>query len=237
MVSFLMDWLPLLIVTISIAVIAGYISRWLNREDGGSQKHTLTRADTPPRSLFDSVPLQDGLDISPGHPITVASYPEAWQAELTRIRLEQAGIPVFIADSNLVRMDWYYSHAIGGVKVQVPASFVDKAYATLALPMPRQNLQELEQQALESEADPDVLRDVKAFEQADAELAAKQEDWTTGIARPTTVCPACGSTDIYRTTGGIKIFFLSILIGYIVGILLPVAWRRNECSRCHTTWR
>lgn len=51
---------------------------------------------------------------------------------MAKARLEAIGIPVFVADEYTVNMQWLYSNAIGGVKVQVPLRFANQAKATLA---------------------------------------------------------------------------------------------------------
>jgi hypothetical protein len=50
---------------------------------------------------------------------TVATFTKAEDAHLLRMRLEAYGIEAFLWDENMIQMDWLYSNAIGGVKVQV----------------------------------------------------------------------------------------------------------------------
>lgn len=59
--------------------------------------------------------------------ITVASFSFPHEAQLARANLESAGVPAFVADEHTINMQWLYSHAMGGVKVQVPAVFVQQA--------------------------------------------------------------------------------------------------------------
>lgn len=40
-------------------------------------------------------------------------------AYLLRARLESSGITSYIRDENLITLDWLYSNAVGGVKVDV----------------------------------------------------------------------------------------------------------------------
>ena len=58
---------------------------------------------------------------------TIASFRESHQAYLLKGQLELEGIPAVIADENLININWMYSQAIGGVKVQVPENMIDKA--------------------------------------------------------------------------------------------------------------
>lgn len=49
---------------------------------------------------------------------TVATFTSVDEANLVRGRLEAAGIPAFVQDEHMVQLDWLYSNAIGGVRVQ-----------------------------------------------------------------------------------------------------------------------
>ena len=51
--------------------------------------------------------------------VTVRRYRDLAEAYVARSLLESAGIPAWIADENLVRMDWFYSNLIGGMRLQV----------------------------------------------------------------------------------------------------------------------
>ena len=64
--------------------------------------------------------------------VTVATYNFPAEADVQRLLLEQEGIQTFLADGNLVGMDWLYSNAVGGVKIQVAASDADRAMTILA---------------------------------------------------------------------------------------------------------
>ncbi len=52
--------------------------------------------------------------------VTVASFRDPWEAQLFRSRLEAEGIVALVAHQNHIGMNWAYSTALGGVKVQVP---------------------------------------------------------------------------------------------------------------------
>lgn len=51
--------------------------------------------------------------------ITVASFSTPEEAHLLRMRLEAGGVPAFVADENIVQMQWLFSNAVGGVRVQI----------------------------------------------------------------------------------------------------------------------
>jgi hypothetical protein len=50
---------------------------------------------------------------------TVRRYRDLTEAFVGRSLLESAGIPAWIADEHLVRMDWFYSNLVGGMRLQV----------------------------------------------------------------------------------------------------------------------
>jgi len=63
--------------------------------------------------------------------ITVASFDNTEQAELLKAQLENAGIQAFVADAAVVSLNWLYSNAVGGVKVQVHEDDLDRAKVLL----------------------------------------------------------------------------------------------------------
>jgi hypothetical protein len=63
---------------------------------------------------------------------TLATFSKPEEAHLLRTRLEAAGIPAFVQDEHIVQMDWLYSNAIGGVRVQIADEDVPAAQEFLA---------------------------------------------------------------------------------------------------------
>ena len=59
--------------------------------------------------------------------ITVATFSKPEEAHLLRMRLEAGGVAAYILDENMVQMDWAYSNAIGGVRVQIAEEDVEDA--------------------------------------------------------------------------------------------------------------
>jgi predicted RNA-binding Zn-ribbon protein involved in translation (DUF1610 family) len=51
--------------------------------------------------------------------VTVRRYRDLTEALVGRSPLELAGIPAWIADEHLVRMVWFYSNLVGGMRLQV----------------------------------------------------------------------------------------------------------------------
>jgi hypothetical protein len=81
-------------------------------------------------------PAAVGATDEAGQWVTVRSYRDLPEAIVARSMLEQAEIPCFLRDEHTVGIYWGYSNLIGGVKLQVPAAFVEAAEAALAQPVP-----------------------------------------------------------------------------------------------------
>ena len=64
--------------------------------------------------------------------VTIGRYSTPYEAGMVKSQLESAGIPAFIADEYTVGVNWLYSNALGGVKVQVPESLASEAQQILA---------------------------------------------------------------------------------------------------------
>lgn len=63
--------------------------------------------------------------------VTIATFETAPRAHVARAALEDAGIRVFVADEEIVSMDWMLSNAVGGVKLKVRESDAERALAVL----------------------------------------------------------------------------------------------------------
>lgn len=59
--------------------------------------------------------------------VTVASSLNSMSMHILRARLEAEGIPAILADANMAQSYSLVSVAVGGVRLQVPAEFVDEA--------------------------------------------------------------------------------------------------------------
>jgi hypothetical protein len=51
--------------------------------------------------------------------VTVRKYRDLPQALVAKGVLDSAGIPCFLSDENIIRMDWMWSNLMGGVKLRV----------------------------------------------------------------------------------------------------------------------
>ena len=68
--------------------------------------------------------------------VTIARYRDLPEALLAQGMLQAAGIPCELADDNIVRMDWFWSNMVGGIRLQVDLDLVDDAVEVLASPIP-----------------------------------------------------------------------------------------------------
>ncbi len=63
--------------------------------------------------------------------ITIATFSHPIEAHILKTKLESEEIECFIADENTVTMNWLYSNAIGGVKLQIKKSDFKRAMAII----------------------------------------------------------------------------------------------------------
>jgi len=59
----------------------------------------------------------DAIAKDSGKPVVIRSYRDVTEAMVDRTKLESAGIKCFLYDDNLIRLDWFVSNAVGGVKL------------------------------------------------------------------------------------------------------------------------
>jgi len=64
--------------------------------------------------------------------VTIATFNFAHEAHLARTRLESQGIPANIADEHIVSINWFYAPAVGGIKLNVLETDVQKAKEVFA---------------------------------------------------------------------------------------------------------
>jgi len=72
-------------------------------------------------------------------PLTLRRFRDFLEAQLAKTMLDAAGIPCFLADEHTVRMDWFYSNAIGGVKLWVNEEDAEAAAALLNAEIPKES--------------------------------------------------------------------------------------------------
>jgi hypothetical protein len=66
--------------------------------------------------------------------VTIRQFRDLPEAILARGILDSAAIESFLADDNIVRMDWFISNLVGGVKLKVRREDVEAANLVLEQP-------------------------------------------------------------------------------------------------------
>jgi hypothetical protein len=67
--------------------------------------------------------------------VTIRQFRDLPEALLAKGSIESAGIECFLADDNLVRMDWFISNFVGGIKLRVKAADAENAQKLLNEPI------------------------------------------------------------------------------------------------------
>lgn len=67
--------------------------------------------------------------------VTIRNFRDLPEALLAQGRLESSGVESFLADDNMVRMDWLISNLLGGVKLKVEEANVEIAEEILTQEM------------------------------------------------------------------------------------------------------
>ena len=60
-----------------------------------------------------------GEERQDSEPVIVGRYRDLSIASVAKSILDSAGIESFLADDNVIRMDWFYSNVVGGIKLLV----------------------------------------------------------------------------------------------------------------------
>ena len=68
--------------------------------------------------------------------VVVGRFRDLHEALLAKGQFDSAGIPSYLVDDNMVRIDWFISNLLGGVKLAVPAEHEGDARGLLAEPIP-----------------------------------------------------------------------------------------------------
>lgn len=122
--------------------------------------------------------LDEPETIEPRDLVTIERFRDLPAADLARGLLDAAGIPAWVQDDHLVRMDWFYSNAIGGLRLQVERADAEAAREILDQPMPK---------TIE-------LSDGGAFAQPQCPKCGSIEIGTENFSRGTLwLCNACGA--------------------------------------------
>jgi hypothetical protein len=90
----------------------------------------LSRGMKAPPASAGATETSAGKDEAPS-PVMIARYGGVPEALLAKSMLDSAGIESFLGDENLVRLDWFYSNLVGGIKLLVREEDAETARALL----------------------------------------------------------------------------------------------------------
>lgn len=116
-----------------------------------------------------------------------------------------------LADEHTISMNWFYSNAIGGVKLQVPRQYIAMAQA--------------------------IVDDVRAVEVDWSDVDPRwgeEEVEVVGMKSDEVLCPRCGSLEVRYEKFSRPMVFLSILL---LGIPFPFLSRQWTCASCELRWK
>ncbi|MGA9979330.1 MAG: hypothetical protein WBQ08_11955 [Candidatus Sulfotelmatobacter sp.] len=68
--------------------------------------------------------------------VTIRTFRDLPEALLAKGSLESAGIEALLADDNIIRLDWFWSNLMGGIKLQVDQQDAEAANGILDQPIP-----------------------------------------------------------------------------------------------------
>lgn len=88
----------------------------------------------PPEPPEELSPEEGGLSLR--RMVTLRRFRDLPEALLAKGSLDSAGIHCALADDNMIRMDWFYSNAIGGIKLLVDSEDAVEAEDLLSQPIP-----------------------------------------------------------------------------------------------------
>jgi len=126
--------------------------------------------------------------------ITVAQFRDLPSALLAKGSLDSAGIEAFLADDNMIRMDWFISNLLGGIKLKVRSEDVEPAAEILSGPVP----ETFEVEGLGDYEQPTCPRcgSVEVTHQSGRDERALAALWVASVPLPLSrdlwKCEACG---------------------------------------------
>lgn len=102
------------------------------------KKTEETEAGDPPPGpdIPEDQPPQDGDEVELRTPVTIRQFRDLPEALLAKGCLDSAGIESVLLDDNLVRMDWFWSNGISGIKLKVEPADAELADQLLRQPIP-----------------------------------------------------------------------------------------------------
>jgi len=95
------------------------------------------RAEVARRGLKMEIAPPRGEDVFEfNETVTLRQFRDLPEALLAKGSLESAGIEAYLVDDNMIRMDWFISNLLGGIKLKVRAEDAEAASEILNQPIP-----------------------------------------------------------------------------------------------------
>jgi ribosomal protein S27E len=95
------------------------------------------RVEVARRGLKMEIALPRGEDVFEfNETVTLRQFRDLPEALLAKGSLESAGIQAYLVDDNMVRLDWFISNLLGGIKLKVRAEDAEAASEILNQPIP-----------------------------------------------------------------------------------------------------
>ena len=63
--------------------------------------------------------------------VTVRSFDLRWEADLCKARLDEEGIRAFVSGDHAASINYFWTNATGGIRVEVPESDAERAMEVL----------------------------------------------------------------------------------------------------------
>jgi len=99
--------------------------------------HQALEAEIARRGLNLAIAQSPGADVYElNDTVTLRQFRDLPEALLAKGSLESAGIRSYLVDDNMVRMDWFISNLLGGIKLKVRAEDAEAANEILSQPIP-----------------------------------------------------------------------------------------------------
>ena len=99
--------------------------------------HEAFRAEIAKRGLKIEIAPPRGEDVFEfNETVTLRQFRDLPEALLAKGSLESAGIQAYLVDDNMIRMDWFISNLLGGIKLKVRAEDAEVASEILNQPIP-----------------------------------------------------------------------------------------------------
>lgn len=147
---------------------------------------------------------------------TVGTYLYPADADVAETSLDAAGIEAFLHDENYVRLNWFYSNALGGVKVRVREEDAGAAADVLA--------------GADDVGEPEEEIEPPAAPQICPECGSTDVSFVTKWAVFFVIAALATATGIAMGEGETLFFFIPALF------LLTIMWRPRRCNSCGERW-